>query len=179
MAVGLNVMPDPAWPGLLLTPFLEFGSVAALAFLGWGALRQLGARRPGVHLAIGVAAGVLGSLPFWIAIEVGSPWYALPHGAAWGGPGGARRVVGRPAGSGSGRRRYGRGAGPAAPRSGSALSAAAHRGPDAPPSGVGRSPSASRMSRALACRMRVLRGPMRRRCFSTAPSRSSRGSAKA
>lgn len=85
MAVGLNVMPDPAWPGLLLTPFLEFGSVAALAFLGWGALRQLGARRPGVHLAVGVAAGVLGSLPFWIAFEVGSPWYALPHGVAWGG----------------------------------------------------------------------------------------------
>lgn len=45
---------------------------------------MFGASRLEVHVAVGAAAGVLGSLPFWLEIDEGHQWYAAPHGVVWG-----------------------------------------------------------------------------------------------
>ena len=63
-------------------PLFAFGLVGVIACLGWGALRLLTSPRLGVHLAIGCAAGILGSLWWWIEWHYWA--YSLLHGAIWG-----------------------------------------------------------------------------------------------
>ena len=63
-------------------PFCAFGLVALIACLAWGSLRLLTSRSLGLHMALGSAAGVLGSLWWWNGFE--QTWFALPHGLLWG-----------------------------------------------------------------------------------------------
>lgn len=70
---------------MVTSPFMEMGLVASLAYAGWAFGGRLRSWQLCGHLAIGVAAGVLGSAPWWIGWE---EWQALRffplHGATWG-----------------------------------------------------------------------------------------------
>ena len=63
-------------------PLCTFGCVAVIACLGWGSLRLLPSKHLLAHLAIGCAAGVIGSLWWWSGWE--ETWFAIPHGLLWG-----------------------------------------------------------------------------------------------
>ncbi len=63
-------------------PLMAFGLVALVACMAWGSLGLLSSRSLALHLAIGSAAGVLGSLWWWSGFE--QTWFALPHGILWG-----------------------------------------------------------------------------------------------
>ena len=80
------------WPGAAMTwvPPLDglwnfwraFGLVPVLYFALGGIFRLLESPSLKVQIAVGVASGVVGSLPFWLSIE---PWYfSLIHGSVWG-----------------------------------------------------------------------------------------------
>lgn len=63
-------------------PLMAFGLVALVACLAWGSLRLLSSPSLALHLAVGSAAGVLGSLWWWNGFD--QTWFALPHGILWG-----------------------------------------------------------------------------------------------
>ncbi len=65
-------------------PFQAFGLVAAIAFFGWGALKLLPAPRLMTHWLTAIAAGIGGSLWWWISMENGHWYYSLLHGTVWG-----------------------------------------------------------------------------------------------
>ncbi len=71
-------------PGELYWPFQAFGLVAALAFLGWGALKLLRAPRLMTHWLTAIFAGMAGSLWWWISMDAGHWYYSLLHGTVWG-----------------------------------------------------------------------------------------------
>ena len=70
-----------AWGYMMLGPLQYFGLVALLyyAAVAFGLAKE---RRLGPHVAYASAAGILGSLWWWVGIE---PWYfSILHGAIWG-----------------------------------------------------------------------------------------------
>jgi len=83
-STGLRFVPSLEVE-LLWWPLWELGLVASIAYAGWVSRGGLGSPRLGLHLAIGVAAGVLGSAPWWIAWEERDAWRFFPlHGVTWG-----------------------------------------------------------------------------------------------
>jgi hypothetical protein len=76
---GWSLWPfDQSWPWLIASPFAHFGLVASILCVVWGADRRTGVG----SVAVTLAAGIGGSLWWWIAYE---QWYlSLLHGAIWG-----------------------------------------------------------------------------------------------
>jgi hypothetical protein len=78
--------PFEDWTRAAWVPFAHFGLVAFLYYL-WLAVRGLETRGLAANVIAGCAAGVFGSLWWWISWE---PWYfSVLHGAIWGALAGA------------------------------------------------------------------------------------------
>ncbi|HET7697996.1 MAG TPA: hypothetical protein VFK57_19940 [Vicinamibacterales bacterium] len=78
-AIGSSRWPfDQSWDWMALAPLAHFGLVAAVFCLAWPSGRPSRAHR----FAAALAAGIVGSLWWWISYE---QWYLSPlHGAIWG-----------------------------------------------------------------------------------------------
>ena len=64
------------------TPFLRFGLVSALAYVGWNLLGLWNRTERAPHLMVGMLSGAFGSLWWWASWNL---WYlAFLHGAIWG-----------------------------------------------------------------------------------------------
>jgi hypothetical protein len=78
-------------------PFMYFGLVGAAMYAAMLAVPPARWRKFRAAAAAGIAAGVLGSLWWWVSFR--RPWFSLLHGAIWGalaGCGAWRASAGRP-----------------------------------------------------------------------------------